>query len=162
MKHFSRSSKKNLNENMNIDTISSYDALYVVERLTNDKNNEKNIRQQESEDDFKLQTLQFIPLDNYTNEESRAVEIWDRKNKNQRKTNSYFSPNPHLRHLNISTVKNKQTLPILKNGSRFAELKSCKSKEGKLILSNTCAFDSLTSLLMVSYELLIIIKYYIA
>jgi len=45
-----------------------------------------------------------------------------------------------------------------KGGSRYAELKSCKSGESKLILINTCAFDALTALLMVCF-LLLIIKY---
>lgn len=45
-----------------------------------------------------------------------------------------------------------KTLPILKNGSRAEELKSCVVKDfGKTILSNTCAFDSAASILMVSY-----------
>jgi len=117
--------------------------------------------QVESDDNQQTQSLQFIKITpgNCTIEESRAVESWDRKSKKQRKNNSYLNPNPHLRHLNISTAKNKQTLPILKNGSRFAELKSCKSREGNLILSNTCAFDALTALLMVCCLLLINIKY---
>jgi len=45
-----------------------------------------------------------------------------------------------------------KTLPILKNGSRAEELKSCLVKDyGKTILSNTCAFDSAASILMVAY-----------
>lgn len=117
--------------------------------------------QVESDDNQQTQSLQFIKITsgNCSIEESRAVESWDRKSKKQRKNNSYLNPNPHLRHLNTSTAKNKQTLPILKNGSRFAELKSCKSKEGNLILSNTCAFDALMALLMVCCLLLINIKY---
>ncbi|KAE9522158.1 hypothetical protein AGLY_017418 [Aphis glycines] len=113
----------NLNENQNMPIINNNVELQV-----------------ELDDNQQTQSLQFIkiPPGNCTSEESRA----------QRKNNSYLNPNPHLRHLNISTAKNKQTLPILKNGSRFVELKSCKSREGNLILSNTCAFDALTALLM--------------
>jgi len=45
-----------------------------------------------------------------------------------------------------------KTLPILKNGSRAEELKSCSIKDyGKIILSKTCAFDSAASILMVAY-----------
>ncbi|CAI6355664.1 unnamed protein product [Macrosiphum euphorbiae] len=131
-----------------------YNALYVLQRpIINDNNNVE--LQLESDDNLQIQSLQFIkiPSVNFTTEKSRAVESWNRKIKKQRKNNSYLNPNPHLRHLNISTAKNKQTLKILKNGSRFAELKSCKSREGKLILSNTCAFDALTALLMVCFLL---------
>jgi len=65
------------------------------------------------------------------NVRSRKVELLKAgtEKEKQRKNNSYLNPNSHLRHLNISTAKNKQTLPILKNSSRFAELKSCKSRE---------------------------------
>jgi len=85
------------------------------------------------------------------NEEKNARETWSRKNKKQRKTNSYLQPNPHLRHLNLNNSRQMKSLPILKNGSRSEELKSCKSKvtQGKIILTNTCAFDSLASLIMV-------------
>jgi len=136
-------------------SISSYDALYVIEKPTN--NDLDTLSQLDSDNNSQSQKLDFIkvPISNFTTEENRAVESWNRNNKKQRKNNSYLNPNPHLRHLNISTAKNKQALPILKNGSRFAELKSCKSKEGKLILSNTCAFDALTSLLMVCCILLV-------
>lgn len=85
------------------------------------------------------------------NEENNACETWSRKNKKQRKTNSYLQPNPHLRHLNLNNSRQMKSLPILKNGSRSEELKSCKSKvtQGKIVLINTCAFDSLASLIMV-------------
>lgn len=136
-------------------SISSYDALYVVEKPINDYLD--TLPQFESDNNSQSQKLDYIkvPIGNFTTEESRAVESWNRNSKKQRKSNSYLNPNPHLRHLNISTAKNKQALPILKNGSRFAELKSCKSKGSKLILSNTCAFDALTSLLMVCCILLV-------
>ncbi|CAI6357055.1 unnamed protein product [Macrosiphum euphorbiae] len=86
-------------------------------------------------------------------QESKARESWNRKSNKERKSNSYLVPNPQLRYLHISNLRNKQSLPILKNGSRFEELKSTKNKnrKEKIILSNTCAFDSLTSLMMVSY-----------
>jgi len=105
-----------------------YDALYVVERPIIENNNNVEL-QIESDDNIQTQSLQLIkiPPGNCTIEESRAVGSWDRKSKKQRKNNSYLNPNPHLRHLNISTAKIKPTLPILKNGSRFAELKSCMS-----------------------------------
>lgn len=109
-------------------------------------------------DDSQLEFIK-LPIGNFTTEECRAVESWNRKSKKQRSFNSYLNLNPHLRHLNLKTAKNKQALPILKNGSRFSELKSCKSNGGKLILSNTCAFDALTSLLMVCCIFLVNIKY---
>lgn len=85
------------------------------------------------------------------NQESKARESWNRKSNKERKSNSYLVPNPQLRHLHISNLRNKQSLPILKNGSRFEELKSIKNqnRKEKIILSNTCAFDSLASLMMV-------------
>lgn len=84
------------------------------------------------------------------NEERKAVESWNRKT--QRKNKSYLITNLHLRHLELNNAKNITSLPILKNGSRSSELKSVKSKlvKGRIALTNTCAFDSLASLLMVS------------
>jgi len=50
---------------------------------------------------------------------------------------------------NLRKIKN---LPILKNGSRAEEIKSCVVKDfRKAILSNTYAFDSAVSILMVPY-----------
>lgn len=85
------------------------------------------------------------------NEKNNARETWSRKNKKQRKTNSYLQLNPLLRHLNLNNSRQIKSLPFLKNGSRSEELKSCISKvtQGKIILTNTCAFDSLASLIMV-------------
>jgi len=42
---------------------------------------------------------------------------------------------------------------LLKNGSRAEELKSCKLKslDSNVVLSNTCAFDSITSMVMVAF-----------
>lgn len=52
-----------------------------------------------------------------------------------------------------------KSLTILKNGSGFEELKGCKTKkiQRKVIFSNTCAFDSLTSIIMVRTHNIIII-----
>lgn len=93
-----------------------------------------------------------IQIDNL-NEEDIAVESWNRKSKKQRTTKSYLEVNPHLRHLNINTTKNIMTsLPLLKNGSRAEELKSCVVQRiGKVIMSNMCAFDMITSIIMVAY-----------
>jgi len=126
-------------------------CLYVVEKLVNGKNLIGTSNKSTSDDD-EFQNLNFfkVPHDSHLNEESRAVENWNRRSKTQRKSTSYLNPNRHLRHLNINTSSTKMTLVILKNISSFAELKSCKSKEVKVILSNTCASDSLTSLIMVS------------
>lgn len=84
-------------------------------------------------------------------EEDIACENWNRKSKKQ--TNkSYLTPNPLLRHLGINNPRNIRLLPILKNGSRAEELKSCSISEvGKVILSNTCAFDTLASIFMAAY-----------
>lgn len=80
-----------------------------------------------------------------------ARETWNRKSKRE-KQKSYLTPNPFLRHVNINNSRNTVSLPILKNGSRAEELKSCNIKDvGKIILSNTCAFDMLAFLCMVSY-----------
>jgi len=97
--------------------------------------------------------LRFVPIRNQENsEEIKATESWNRKSAQQRKSNSYLLPNSHLRHIRITnSSKHQRSLQILKNGSCFKQLKSttCSSKEGKVILNNTCAFDSLTSLIMV-------------
>jgi hypothetical protein len=52
----------------------------------------------------------------------------------------------------MKNSKTIQSLPLLKNGSCAKELKSCSiSNMGKIIISNTCAFDTITSILMVAY-----------
>lgn len=85
-------------------------------------------------------------------DEAIACERWDRKSKRQRNNNSYLLPNPHLRHLDLTRTRNIKSLPILKNGSRAEELKACNVNElGKVILTNTCAFDTITSILMAAY-----------
>lgn len=84
-------------------------------------------------------------------EEDTACENWNRRSKKQA-NKSYLMPNPLLRHLDINNPKNIKLLPILKNGSRAEELKSCTIAElGKVILSNTCAFDTLASIFMTAY-----------
>jgi len=90
------------------------------------------------------------------NEEQVAVEGWNRQN--TRKSKSYLVPNPLLRYLDINNTRNIKSLPILKNGSRFEELKSCKTKfnTGKVIFSNTCAFDSISSIIMVILSFLLL------
>lgn len=88
--------------------------------------------------------------DNIT-EENGACESWDRKNVKERKSNSYLIPNPHLKHIDLNNSKSIKNLPIIKNGSRSDELKGCKSNliNGNIVLTNTCAFDALASLIMV-------------
>lgn len=85
--------------------------------------------------------------------EDEATDNWSRRSKKQLKSSSYSVPNPHLRHIDISNPRNPFNLPLLKNGSRAEEIKSCylKSINENVILSNTCAFDSIASLLMVSF-----------
>jgi len=53
----------------------------------------------------------------------------------------------------MNARKNIKTLPLLKNGSRADELKSLKIRniDGAIILSNTCAFDAVVSLIMVAF-----------
>lgn len=43
-------------------------------------------------------------------------------------------------------------MPILKNGSRAEELKAITVNDiGKIVLTNTCAFDTVTSVFTVAY-----------
>lgn len=102
-------------------------------------------------DDIRICFVCSLEENNIT-EENRACESWDRKNQKKRKSNSYLIPNPHLRHIDLNnSIKNIKHLPIIKNGSRSEELKGCKSSntKGKIVLTNTCAFDALASLIMV-------------
>lgn len=96
----------------------------------------------------------YCKINENSNEERIAVESWNRKS--QRKNKSYLITNPHLRHLDLNNSKKITSLPILKNGSRSTELKSVKSNvvQGRIALTNTCAFDSLASLLMVNILIL--------
>uniref|UniRef100_A0A2S2R3G3 NOF-FB transposable element protein n=1 Tax=Sipha flava TaxID=143950 RepID=A0A2S2R3G3_9HEMI len=94
-----------------------------------------------------------LNVDNFNIYENNAQDKWNRKPKKQLKSNSYLLPNPHLRLLNMKALKNIKTLPLLKNGSRAEELKSIKLKniDGAIILSNTCAFDAVSSLILVVF-----------
>lgn len=84
--------------------------------------------------------------------ENTCEEFWNRSSKKQRNNNSYLVPNTHLRHLNLNNSRNLKSLPILKNGSRANELKSCKLLNfGRVVLSNTCAFDAIASIFMIAY-----------
>jgi len=85
-------------------------------------------------------------------EENAALEEWNRKSLKQRKSCSYLFPNPHLKHLNLKNSNKIQSLPTLKNGSRFQDLKSSRTvnKTDRIVLSNTCAFDGLSLILMAS------------
>jgi len=97
----------------------------------------------------------YCKINENLNEERKAVESWDRKS--QGKNKSYLVTNPHLRHLDLNNSKQITSLPILKNGSPSTELKSVKSNvvQGGIALTNTCAFDSLASVLMVNILILI-------
>lgn len=84
--------------------------------------------------------------------ENTIEEEWSRKSVKQRKLNSYLSPNPHLCHLDLNNSRNIKSLPVLKNDSRAIDLKSCNILGlGRVVLSNTCAFDTIASIFMVSY-----------
>jgi hypothetical protein len=90
---------------------------------------------------------------NILTEDDMSVESWRRRPKNIQKSCSYLHPNSTLQHLRMNNSKNLRSLPVLKNGSRSDELKSCTIKNiGKIAFSNTCAFDTLASILMVSYS----------
>jgi len=81
-------------------------------------------------------------------EDHTACENWIRRSKKQA-NQSYLMPNPLLRHSDINNPKNMKLLPILKNELRAEELKNCTIADlGKVILSNTCAFDTLASIFM--------------
>lgn len=88
---------------------------------------------------------------NNLTDEDVSVESWKRQR--LQKSRSYLYPNSSLQHLRMNNTKNIRSLPILKNGSRADELKSCTVENiGKVIMSNTCAFDTVASILMVSYS----------
>lgn len=88
---------------------------------------------------------------NSITEEDVSVESWKRQR--LQKSRSYLYPNSSLEHLRMNNTKNIQSLPILKNGSRADKLKSCTVENiGKVVMSNTYAFDSVASILMVSYS----------
>jgi len=82
----------------------------VVENLINEENQLDISKQPTFDDDQEFPNLQFfkVPPGSHLNEESRAVENWNKKSKTQRKSTSYLNPNKHLRHLNISTSRKKK------------------------------------------------------
>lgn len=87
---------------------------------------------------------------NSLTDEDVSVESWKRQR--LQKSRSYLYPNSSLQHLRMNNTKNIRSLPVLKNDSRTDELKSCTVQNiGKVIMSNTCAFDAVASILMVSY-----------
>jgi len=52
----------------------------------------------------------------------------------------------------LNNSRKIKSLPILKNGSRASEIKSCNTLDmGRVVISNTCAFDTIASIFMVSY-----------
>lgn len=104
-----------------------------------------------NEDDMRICKSCLGIKKSHLSEETIAHENWNRKSRRQLK-NSYLKPNPLLRHVNINNLRSITALPILKNGSQAEKLKSSTVKEiGKVILSNSCAFDTLASVFMVSY-----------
>lgn len=88
-------------------------------------------------------------LQKLMNDEDTAIEKWSRKS--QRKIKSYLTPNAHLKYLDINVKKINKSLPLLKNGSRAEDLKALNIKGyGKIILTNTCAFDTAVYMFMVA------------
>lgn len=88
-----------------------------------------------------------IPVSVY--DKDKATENWKRKSK--RRTKSYLTTNPHLKYLDLTSKKCCKSLPVLKNGSRIEDLKAIQLKGyGKIILTNTCAFDTAVFLIMVA------------
>jgi len=84
--------------------------------------------------------------------EDVVSESWNRKSKRQKTNKSYLMSNPLLRHLNLYKSKNIKSFPVLNNGSRADELKSCTISEiGNVVLTNTCAFDTLVSSFTTAY-----------
>jgi hypothetical protein len=85
-------------------------------------------------------------------EETVSTKCWN-KSTDKMRIRSNPSLNNHQKKLH--NMKKNKTLPILKNGSLRSpsgELKSCMVRNfGEVILCNTCAFDSVTSILMVAY-----------
>jgi hypothetical protein len=85
-------------------------------------------------------------------EKTISTKSWNKSTDKMR-----IRPNPSLNtHQKKSqNMKKNKILPLLKNGSLRSpsgELKSCMVKNvGQIILCNTCAFDSIASILMVAY-----------
>jgi len=85
--------------------------------------------------------------------ENNAEEGWDRKSAKQRKLNSYLTPNPHLSHIDLNNSRKIKSLPISKNGSRVSEIVSCNTLDmSRVVLSNTCAVDTIASILCQSLK----------
>lgn len=78
--------------------------------------------------------------------EGEAVEKWDRKAK--RNNNSYLTPKAQLRFTNVSIKRKHKSIPFMKNGNKDVTRPVIIKDLGKVILTNTCAFDTLLSLLM--------------
>lgn len=79
-------------------------------------------------------------------DEDTAKENWYRNNK--KKIKSCTSPNLHLKYLQSKNIN--RSLQILKIGSWAEHLKALQIKGyGKIVFTNTCAFDTAVSLIMV-------------
>jgi hypothetical protein len=85
-------------------------------------------------------------------EKTVLIESW---NKSNNKMRNRSNPSLNIHQKKLQNMKKNKTLPILKNGSLRSpsgELKSCMVRNfGQVILCNTCAFDSVASILMVAY-----------
>jgi len=68
----------------------------------------------------------------------------------KKKIKSYMSPNPHLKYLDLQSKKINRSLPILKNGSRGSRKVLQIKGYRKIVLTNTCAFDTAVFLIMVA------------
>lgn len=108
-----------------------------------------------SNDKYSLNSLTVNSTDTEitlnTLEGNTSVESQNRKPKKIRNLKSYSCPNPNLQYLRINNAKTIRSLPVLKNGCGGSEVKSCTLKNiGKVIINNTCAFDTVSSILMVA------------
>lgn len=93
--------------------------------------------------------IKSIAISEHNDENTATENNWCRKNK--RKIKSYMSPNLHLKYLDLKSKKINRSLPIIKNGSRAEDLKALQIKGyGKIVLTNTCAFDTAVFLIMVA------------
>lgn len=65
----------------------------------------------------------------------------------------YKYKNLHSQNINLGNARNPRHLSLLKNGFRVEKLNRCTLKRinESAILSNTCAFDSISSVVMVSF-----------
>jgi len=93
--------------------------------------------------------IKSIAISEHNDENTATENNWCRKNK--RKIKSYMSPNLHLKYLDLKSKKINRSLPIIKNGSRAEDPKALQIKGyGKIVLTNTCAFDTAVFLIMVA------------